>query len=230
MKSPIWQPSQDRIQRSNMTAFIKKVADSWGIKIPDTDALHKFSITEPEKFWPSVIKFAAIRAETWGDQVLVNGDKMPGAIWFPNARLNYAENMLTLQKGVSSSSEAIVFKGEGGAERRLNFSQINKQVSVLAQALSAEGIKAGDRVAGYLPNMPETIIAMLAASSLGAVWSSCSPDFGVQGVLDRFSQIEPKILFSVDGYRYNGKFYDSLAKTKKIIAGLPDLRATVIIP
>ena len=230
MNSPMWQPSHDRIKRSNMTAFMAEVEDWWGIKIPDSDALHKFSITEREKFWRSVINFSDIRAETWGNKVLVDGNKMPGAIWFPNARLNYAENMLTLKNGIVPNSEAIVFKGEDETERRLTFSQINKQVSILAQALSAEGVKIGDRVAGYLPNMPETIIAMLATSSLGAVWSSCSPDFGVQGTLDRLGQIEPKVLFSVDGYHYNGKYYDSLPKAAKIMAGLQSLQITVVIP
>ncbi len=230
MNLPMWQPSEDQIQRTNLMAFMAEVEDSWGVKILNSDALHKFSITEREKFWPSVIKFAAIQAETWGDQVLVDGNKMPGASWFPRARLNYAENMLTLPDGISSTNEAIVFKSENGFESRLTFRQINKKVSVLAQALSLEGIKSGDRVAGYLPNMPETIIAMLAANTLGAIWSSCSPDFGVQGVLDRFGQIEPKILFSVNGYYYNGKYHDNLSKTADIISKLPNLQKTVIIP
>ena len=230
MNSPLWQPSEDRIKHSNMTAFMAAVEKYWDIQIPDSDLLHKFSITEREKFWQSVIKFADIRAETWGDKVLVNGNKMPGATWFPNARLNYAENMLTLPKGVLKTNEAMVFKSENGFERRLTFLQINEKVSVLAQALSAEGVKAGDRVAGHLPNIPEAIIAMLAANALGAVWSSCSPDFGIQGVLDRLGQTEPKVLFSTDGYHYNGKYYDSLPKTAKIIAELQSLQTTVIIP
>jgi acetoacetyl-CoA synthetase len=226
----MWQPSEDHIQRSNLTAFIEDVKDYWGVKLLDSDALHRFSITEREKFWQSVIKFAVIRAETWGDQVLVDGNKMPGATWFPEARLSYAENMLTLPDDISATSEAIVFKSENGFESRLTFQQINEKVSVLVQALSAVGVKTGDRIAGYLPNMPETIIAMLATNTLGAIWSSCSPDFGVQGVLDRFGQIEPKLLFSVDGYYYNGKYHDNLTKTAKISAALPNLQTTVIIP
>jgi len=230
MNSPMWQPSKGQIQAANLTAFILEVEDSWSVEIPNSTALHKFSINEREKFWLSLIKFSSIKAETWGEEVLVDGNKMPGAIWFPKARLNYAENMLTLPDGVSATSEAIVFKSEIGFERRLTFCQIQEEVSVLAQALSAEGIKAGDRVAGYLPNMPETIIAMLAANTLGAIWSSCSPDFGVQGVLDRFGQIEPKILFSVDGYYYNGNYHDIFSKTAKIIAASPSLQKTIIIP
>jgi acetoacetyl-CoA synthetase len=213
-----------------MTAFMAAVAGRWDIDVPDTDALHQFSITEREKFWQSVIDFAGIRAETWGERVLVDGDKMPGAKWFPEARLNFAENMLSLVEGVRAGDDAIVFRGEDVVERRLTFADVRDQVSVLAQALAAAGVGVGDRVAGYLPNMPEAIIAMLAASSLGAVWSSCSPDFGAPGVLDRLGQITPKVLFAVDGYYYNGKRHDSLTKTADIAAGLAGLQTTVIIP
>ena len=228
--TPLWQPSEDRIRNSNMTAFMAAVAERWDIEAPDTDALQQFSVTEREKFWQSVIDFAGIRAQTWGERVLVDADKMPGAKWFPDARLNFAENMLALPDGVERDAEAMVFRGEDVVERRLTFRQVHDRVSVLAQALAAAGVEAGDRVAGYLPNMPETITAMLAASSLGAVWSSCSPDFGAQGVLDRLGQIEPKVLFSVDGYHYNGKRHDSLSKASEIAASLPCLQTTVIIP
>ena len=230
MNTPLWQPSEERIKRSNMTSFMAAVAERWGADVADTDALHQFSITEREKFWQSVIDFAAIRAETWGGRVLVDGDKMPGALWFPDARLNFADNMLGLPEGIDADAEAMVFRGEDVVERRLTFGEVQERVSVLAQALAAAGVGAGDRVAGYLPNMPETIIAMLAASTLGAVWSSCSPDFGAQGVLDRLAQIEPKVLFSADGYHYNGKRHDSLAKASEIAAQLPNLQTTVIVP
>ncbi|MBC8339777.1 MAG: acetoacetate--CoA ligase [Rhodospirillales bacterium] len=232
--TPLWQPDDAHIAQTNMTAFIAAVAERWGVDITDTSALHRFSITEREKFWQTVIDFAGIRAETWGapgeERVLVDGDKMPGAKWFPDARLNFAENMLSLPEGVDETSDAMVFRGEDVLQRTLSFLDVRDRVSVLAQALEAAGVEAGDRVAGYLPNMPETIIAMLAASSLGAVWSSCSPDFGVQGVLDRLGQIAPKVLFAVDGYHYNGKRHDSLAKTADIAAGLPDLEAVVVVP
>ena len=230
MNTPLWQPSEDRIRQSNMTAFMTAVAERWGIDVPDTDALHQFSITEREKFWQSVIDFAEIRAETWGQRVLVDGDRMPGANWFPDARLNFAENMLSLAEGVDAGAEAMVFRGEDVVERRLTFGDVRGRVSVLRQALAAAGVGVGDRVAGFLPNMPETIIAMLAASSLGAVWSSCSPDFGAQGVLDRLGQIAPKVLFAVDGYFYKGKRHDCLAKTPQIAAELPGLQRTVIVP
>ena len=230
VNTPLWKPSEDRIRQTNMTAFMAAVAERWGIDVLDTDALHQFSISEREKFWQSVIDFADIRAEKWGERVLVDGDKMPGAKWFPDARLNFAENMLSLPGGVDEDAEAMVFRGEDAVQRRLTFRQVVEQVSQLAQALAAAGVEAGDRVAGYLPNMPETILTMLATSSLGAVWSSCSPDFGAQGVLDRLGQIEPKVLFSVDGYHYNGKRHDSLTKTAEIAAGLASLQTTVVIP
>jgi acetoacetyl-CoA synthetase len=232
---PLWQPTEDQIRRSNMAAFMGLVSERWGVEIADTDTLHDFSVNEREKFWRSIIDFAGIKAETWfgdggSERVLVDGDKMPGAVWFPDARLNFAETMLRHRGGPDSDADALVFWGEDKVKRRFTFDEVHARVSVLAQALTAAGIEPGDRVAGYLPNMPETIIAMLAASSLGAVWSSCSPDFGVTGVLDRLSQIGPKVLFAADGYRYNGKRHDSLEKTAAIVAGLKGLETVVIIP
>ena len=201
---PLWQPTEDQIRGANVTAFMAAVSDRWQIDISDTDALFAFSVKEREQFWQSVIAFADIKAETWGERVLVDGDKMPGAAWFPDARLNFAENMLRRQ----SQDDAMVFWGEDKVKRRLTFRETHEKVSVLARALRRLGVEPGDRVCGYLPNMPEAITAMLAASSLGAVWSSTSPDFGVQGVLDRFGQIEPKVLFAADGYYYNAKRHD----------------------
>ncbi|MBT3306695.1 MAG: acetoacetate--CoA ligase, partial [Alphaproteobacteria bacterium] len=230
MNTPLWQPSEDRIALTNMTAFMAAVAQRWGIDVPDTDALHRFSITEREKFWQSVIDFADIRAESWGDRVLVDSDKMPGAKWFPDARLNFAHNMLRRPDGVDADAEAMVFRGEDVVQRRLTFSDVQARVSVLAQALADAEVGVGDRVAGYLPNMPETIIAMLATNALGAVWSSCSPDFGARGVLDRLGQIEPKVLFGVDGYHYNGKRHDSLGKLSEIMGGLDSLQTTIVVP
>ena len=223
---PLWQPTEDKIRGANVTAFMAAVSDRWQIDISDTDALFAFSVKEREQFWQSVIAFADIKAETWGERVLVDGDKMPGAAWFPDARLNFAENMLRRQ----SQDDAMVFWGEDKVKRRLTFRETHEKVSVLARALRRLGVEPGDRVCGYLPNMPEAITAMLAASSLGAVWSSTSPDFGVQGVLDRFGQIEPKVLFAADGYYYNAKRHDCLAKTAAIAAELKGLAATVIIP
>ena len=226
MSAPLWQPSQSQIDAANMTAFRKRVEADWGIDLPDTHALWQFSVTEIEKFWTSVWDDAEIIAETRGERVIDDAFKMPGAKWFPDARLSFAENLLRNR----GDGEAMVFNGENKVFRRLSFDQVYDQVSLMVQMLDGLGVGVGDRVCGYLPNMPETIIAMLAANALGAVWSSTSPDFGEQGVLDRFGQIEPKVLFCTDGYWYNGKRHDVRQKTANIAAQLPSLTKTILIP
>lgn len=223
---PLWQPSAAMINEARITEFKHKVEADWGVTLDDTQALWQFSVTELEKFWDSVWDYAEIIAETKGDRVLVDGDKMPGAEWYPDARLNFAENLLRRR----DDGEAMVFQGEDKVTRRLSFKDVYDQVSLYAQMLKGLGVGVGDRVAGYLPNMPETVIAMLATSSLGAVWSSCSPDFGEQGVLDRFGQIEPKVLFCTDGYWYNGKRHDVRAKTDVIARQIPSLVTCVLLP
>ncbi|MFB3135353.1 MAG: acetoacetate--CoA ligase, partial [Rhodospirillales bacterium] len=223
---PLWRPSEDRIRQTNMVRFMEDVEEDWNVDIRDYAELYRFSIEEKEKFWTSLKDYAGIIAETWGADVLVDGDKMPGARWFPDARLNFAENLLRRR----DDADALVFWGEDRVRRRMTHAGLHDQVSRLAQALAAAGVEAGDRVAAYLPNMPETVAAMLAASSLGAVWSSCSPDFGVQGVVDRFGQIEPKVLFAADGYYYNGKSHDCLGKLAEILNRMPPVARTVIVP
>ncbi len=224
MEQPIWQPSAERIERSNVTAFVSAVAQDWGPRLGDFGALYEWSVAEPEKFWHSLWDFAGVIAETRGNLVVEDMDKLPGARFFPNARLNYAENLLRRR----DDGAAMVFWGEDRVRRRLTWAELYDLVSRLRQALDAAGIRQGDRVAGFMPNLPETMAVMLATASLGAIWSSCSPDFGVQGVLDRFGQIEPKILFTADGYYYNGKRHDSLAKARLVLAQLPSV-ATVVV-
>ncbi len=226
MAEPLWQPSEDRILEANLTRFMDEVDGDWNVNVADFAALYDFSVNEREKFWQSVKDFTGAVAETWGTVVLEDGDKMPGARWFPGARLNFAENLLRRRDG----ADAIVFHGEDRVRRRLSYAELYDEVSRVAQALRAAGVTTGDRVAGYLPNMPEAIIAMLAATSIGAVWSSCSPDFGVEGVVDRFGQIEPKVLFAADGYFYNGKPQDCIEKLDEILVKLPSVRRSVIIP
>ncbi len=226
MSEPLWRPSDERVRQSNVAAFMEAVEEDWNVILSDTRALYRFSIEHKERFWQSLRDFAGIAAETWGDVVLANPDAMPGARWFPDARLNFAENLLIRR----DDAEAIVFRGEDGVRRCLTFAQLHDQVSCLAQALAAAGVVAGDRVAGYLPNLPETVIAMLAATSLGAVWSSCSPDFGANGVLDRFGQIAPKVLFAADGYIYAGKTHDRLEPLAEIVRGLDGLQRVVVVP
>ncbi len=223
---PLWRPDDRRIAATNMTAFIAAVEDDWNVNLPDYAALYDFSIAEIEKFWVSLKDYTGVIAETWGDTVCENPGRMPGARFFPNGWLSFAENLLRRR----DDGEVMVFWGEDKVRRRLTHGQLYDRVSVLRQALQELGLAKGDRVGGYLPNMPEAIVAMLAATSLGAVWSSCSPDFGVQGVLDRFGQIEPKVVFCADGYHYNGKTHDSLGKLGEILAGLPSVECTVIVP
>ena len=179
-----------------MTAFMRAVASKYDLPIADYATLYDWSVRQPEQFWREVWAFCGVIADGQGDVVLEHGDRMPGARWFPQARLNFAENLLQRR----DNGTAIIFWGEDQVKSRVTFTELHHEVSRLAQALRASGVKAGDRVAGYMPNLPGAVIAMLAAASIGATWSSCSPDFGVQGVLDRFGQIAPKILFSADGY------------------------------
>ena len=226
MEQPLWQPSADRVASANMTRFIEKVNAKWGLSLIGYGAIYDWSITEVEKFWETVWEFCGVIAEIRGDRVLAEPEKMPGAQFFPDARLNFAENLLRRD----GSETAIAFWGEDKVKRRLSFDELNALVSRLQQVLADLGVGEGDRVAGFMPNMPETVAAMLATASLGAVWSSCSPDFGVQGVLDRFGQIEPKVLFCPDGYYYNGKAIDSLPRVAEFSADLPSLKRIIVCP
>jgi acetoacetyl-CoA synthetase len=216
--SLLWTPSPEKIAATNMAAFMKRAGfDSY-------DALWQWSVDRPQDFWPLIWEACGAIGER-GEAVLEHGDRMPGAVWFPQAKLNYAENLLKRR----DDSDALVFWGEGKVRRRLSRAQLHAEVSRFQLALKAAGVQAGDRVAGYLPNMPETIVAMLAATALGAVWSSASPDFGVQGVVDRFGQIAPKVLVCVDGYWYNGKAVDCMAKNAEAVALLPSVEKTVVV-
>ena len=223
---PLWQPSARRVAGTNLSAFMRHVRRRWGVEAADYGELHQWSVTNREEFWQSIWSFCGVIAETPGETVLLDRDSMPGARWFPEARLNFAENLLRRR----DRGTALVFRGEDRVKSSVSYADLYAEVSRLAQALRAAGIKAGDRAAGYLPNIPGTVIASLAATSLGATWSSCSPDFGVQGVLDRFGQIEPRVLFAVDGYFYNGKTIDVVDRLKEIAANLPSLQKVVVVP
>ncbi len=225
-EKPLWRPSPVRIAAANLTAFRAQVAQDWGVRTTDFPSLWRWSVAQPARFWTSVWDFCGVVAETRGRRALVHPSRMPGAKFFPDARLNFAENLLRRR----DSGQAMVFWGEDKVRRSLSWGEVYDTVSRLAQALKAEGVKAGDRVAGYLPNLPETAMAMMAASAIGAIWSSCSPDFGVQGVLDRFGQIEPVVLFAADGYYYGGKTFASADKLPAILEKLPSVRRAVVIP
>ncbi|WP_069190307.1 acetoacetate--CoA ligase [Candidatus Terasakiella magnetica] len=226
MNECLWTPSPERIEASNLRAFMKHVNGQYSLDIKDYDALHDFSVHEREKFWVSLKDFAGLKAQDWGKRILVDGDKMPGAQFFPDAKISFAENLLKKK----DESQALIFWGEDKVKRAVSWKELNDKVSVFAQALRAQGVSKGDRVCAFMPNMPETIIAMLAVTSLGAVWSSTSPDFGVNGVLDRFGQIEPTVLVGVEGYHYNGKAHDCLGKLEEIVKELPTLETCVIVP
>ena len=225
MESPLWTPQPQRIAASNIAAFMRHIAATGGPACSDYSALYRWSIEHPAEFWRAVWDFCDVIGEP-GAAVLANAKHMPGATWFPQARLNYAENLLRRD----DHEDALVFRGENKVASRISFGELRHEVSRLAQALRAAGIRPGDRIAGYMPNLPGTVIAMLAAASLGAVWSSCSPDFGVQGVVDRFGQIAPRILFAADGYFYNGKVVDNLPRLREIMTQLPSVERLVIVP
>ena len=191
MNKPLWQPSQQRIHSAQITRFREDLQAS-GCAIGETyEALHRWSVENPAQFWEAVWRFGDVVGEGDHQPVLVDGDQFPGARWFPNTRLNFAENLLRHR----DERPALVSLLENGDRRELSYSQLYLRVAQLASALRKLGVAPGDRVAGFLPNIEEAVVAMLAATSLGAVWSSCSPDFGINGVMDRFGQIQPKVLF-----------------------------------
>jgi acetoacetyl-CoA synthetase len=201
------------------------LAERSGRVFDDYHDLYAWSVEDLEGFWEAVWDFCGVIHEGARGPVLVDGDKMPGARFYPEVRLNFAENLLRRRDG----HDAIVFWGEDKVRRRLSYAELHDLVTRTAAALAGLGVGDGDRVAGFMPNMPETVVAMLATASLGAIWSSCSPDFGVQGVLDRFGQIEPKVLFCPDGYYYNGKVIDSLERVRAFAPRLASLKRIVVV-
>jgi len=223
-QAPLWRPSQADIDSSAMMAFARQAQKIAGRDLGDYDALHAWSVEDREAFWSLVWDFCGVVGER-GERTLVDGDRMPGARFFPDARLNFAENLLSKL----GDGDALVFRGEDKVARRMSWDELRALVSRLQQWLRAQGVKPGDRVAAMMPNMPETIAAMLAVSSLGAIWSSCSPDFGPQGVLDRFGQIEPVVFIACDGYWYAGKRIEVADKIAEVLAQLPTVRKALIV-
>jgi len=222
---PLWVPDAGRVAGANITDFTRRAEIRWGRRLPDYATLHAWSVDHPAEFWISVWDFGEVRGQR-GSAVLEDAGRMPGARWFPEARLNFAENLLRSR----DDGEAIVFWGEDRVHNRLSHGELHRQVAHFAAALRDMGVGAGDRVAAWMPNLPETVVAMLATASIGAIFSSASPDFGVQGVLDRFGQIEPKVLVAVDGYYYGGKTIDCMDRLGAIIDGLPTLQRVVVVP
>jgi acetoacetyl-CoA synthetase len=226
MTGLLWKPSEERIKSSNMYRFLLFINERYRLNLNDYDGLYRWSIDHIPDFWASMWDFGEIKAGRSYDQVIDNPARMPGAKWFSGARLNFAENLLR----VRDDSPALIFKGEDHEPVRMTYGKLYDEVAKVAGGLREIGVKAGDRVAGFMPNMPETVVAMLAATSLGAVWSSCSPDFGIKGVLDRFGQIKPRVLFVANGYFFKGKALDSLGRIASIIKELPSLEKVVVVP
>ncbi|MCW3490878.1 acetoacetate--CoA ligase [Dethiobacter alkaliphilus] len=226
MKQPLWKPSPDRKEQTNMTDFMRLVNDRFGKNFTEYDELYAWSVENIEDFWALMWEYGGIVASQPYDRVVDNLDDMFNSEWFPGARLNFAENLLRFR----DDRTAMVFKGEADEQRRISYRELYDMVARLAKSLREHGVGIGDRVAGFMPNMIETVAAMLAASSIGAIWSSCSPDFGFQGVMDRFGQIQPKVLFAANGYSYNGKKFDSLEKVSEITKSIPEVEKVVIVP
>jgi len=221
----LWQPSAEQIDNSHMRRFQQQLESNLNLSFGDYEQLHRWSIDSPEQFWEQLWHYTDIRSSQPYTSVLKHGDRFPGAQWFEGAKLNFAENLLRNR----SDKTAIVARLENGARRTLSYRELYTQVAQLAAALRSAGVAAGDRVAGFMPNVPETIVAMLATSSIGAIWSSCSPDFGINGVMDRFGQIEPKVLFACDGYYYNGKTIDSTQRIGQICAKIDSIEQLVLV-
>ncbi len=221
----MWEPSQAAIESAQLTQFARYCVHRFGLEFNTYPEFYHWTCDQNESFWSALWDWAGVRG-TKGGQVLVDGHRMPGAQWFPDARLNFAENLLRRR----DHADALVFWDETGFRRRMSHAELHAQVSRCAKAMRAAGLRPGDRVAAFIPNMPETCVLALAAISVGAVWSSCSPDFGTDGVLDRFGQTEPKMLFCADGYLYNGKAHSSIARARDIVAQLPSVKQVVVVP
>jgi acetoacetyl-CoA synthetase len=223
--SELWRPSAARIADANLTRFMRCVNARRGTTLEDFTALYAWSLSSAETFWTEVARFADLRADFGTGPVIENAQQMPGARFFPAARLNFAANLLKFD----DEQPALVFRNERGTRRTLSYRELRAEVARVAAGLREAGVVPGDRVAGFLPNLPEAAIAMLASASLGAIWSSCSPDFGLHGVLDRFGQIAPKVLFLADGYFYAGKKLDSLQLVAQLLTTL-DIEHVIVIP
>ena len=226
MSKCLWQPSEERIKSTNMYRFMTRVNERYGTQFTQYPDLWEWSVNNLEDFWTITWEFIDIRASQTFDKAIDDPAKMPGAKFFVNSKLNFAENLLRFR----NDRVAIIFKGEDSVRRTLTYNQLYDEVAKTAASLKKMGIQKGDRVVGFVPNMPESIIAMLAAASLGAVWSSCSPDFGIKGVLDRFGQTRPKVLFTADGYFFKGKPMDSIERIAGIVKEIPSIQKIVVIP
>lgn len=220
MTRPMWVPSVERSSAAQLQRFLR------GVGAADFESLHRWSIDYPDQFWEALWRFVDIRASREPTKVVEDFDCMPGARWFPGTELNFAQNLLRFR----DEREALVFWNERGRRQSLTYHELVLEVGSLARSLADTGVCVGDRVAGYVANLPQAVVAMLATTSLGAIWSSCSPDFGVEAVIDRFGQIAPRVLFAVDGYTYGGKELDCVGRVRKIAGRIDSIERTVLVP
>ncbi|MFH0847615.1 MAG: acetoacetate--CoA ligase [Chloroflexota bacterium] len=226
MGTPLWEPSPERQRNANINRFIQSVNRRYRQKIASYDELHRWSFASPDEFWSAVWDFCEIKAEKRFDTVIERGAHMIETKWFTGARLNFAENLLRYR----DNHTALIFRGEDKVRSSMTYARLYDEVGLLTKSLKDLGVRPADRICGFMPNMIETVVAMLAGAAIGATWSSCSPDFGVKGALDRFGQIQPKVLFTADGYFYNGKTFDSLEKVAEIIKGLSSVEKVIVVP
>jgi len=226
MNLPIWTPSPERVAGANLTALIGDINRRYGTKLADYDGLHRFSVDYPDRFWSAVWDFCEVRAEARGDCVVDDPTRMPGARWFPDARLNIARNLLRR----TDAAPALIELREDGHRRSVSFRELYDHVSRLSQFMRAEGIGIGDRVAAYAPNMVETVVGMLAATSIGAIWMCCSPEYGPAAAVERIGQVTPKLLLVSDGYFYGGRHFDLLPRVREIAQQVPSIRRVLVVP
>jgi len=224
VSTPIWRPTPERMANARMRAFMQRLQPASASPLDAYDSLYRFSLSQPAAFWGGLWDYLGLRGEK-GGLVVDDPLRLPGARWFPQARLNFAENLLPRD----DAADALVFRNEQGMRRALSWRMLQQQVAACAHALESAGVRPGDRVAGYLPNVPEAIVAMLATTSIGAIWCACSPDYGVASCLDRLRQVEPKVLFTTNGYVHGGRFHDLADKSREIAAALPGLARTVTV-
>ncbi len=226
MEKPLWKPDENRMRQSNLTAFIEQVNREYGCNFSQYSELYQWSVENTADFWETMWEYGPVLCSQPYKRVVNSLETMQGCRWFEGARLNFAENLLRYR----DERTALVFKGEGQETQRITYADLYRQTARLRSVMLNLGIAAGDRIAGFMPNRIETIVAMLAATSIGAIWSSCSPDFGLQGALDRFSQIEPRLLFTATGYYYLGREFDSLGKARELSRLIPSIEKVVVVP
>jgi acetoacetyl-CoA synthetase len=222
----LWRPTKERVENSNMYRFMHYVNQRYGKNSSTYDELYRWSIESIPDFWAAMWDYGEVLCSEPFERVVDDVTKIPGAKWFEGARLNFAENLLRFR----DDQIALSFRGEGRSTVDTTYAELYDLVARLSTSLLELGVKKGDRVAGFMPNMTETVVAMLAATSIGAVWSSCSPDFGIKGVLDRFGQIQPRVLFTADGYSYNGKSINSLERIAEVVKEIPGIERVVVVP